>query len=242
MVVNRGQDAMLTVLHCNQPYQTMREFMMEMSDHPVTKQYFDFADRMPYGGYGDGFGGGAWWIFAILVLFLWGGNGFGNRNGVGPVAADLGVTTAENAAETRAGLNYIGQSQAAQNNTLGQIKDNMSAGFAGVQQSLCQGFSGINTNLQNGFYGLNTSILNSKFELAQAIDRCCCNTQQGIAALGAAMDRNTCAIISFGKDNTQAILNALCSHWQEQATRKITNLECEVREQRILSAIAAKNA
>lgn len=121
--------------------------MMEMSDHPVTKQYFDFADRMPYGGYGDGFGGGAWWIFAILVLFLWGGNGFGNRNGVGPVAADLGVTTAENAAETRAGLNYIGQSQAAQNNTLGQIKDNMSAGFAGVQQSLCQGFSGINTNL-----------------------------------------------------------------------------------------------
>ena len=88
-------------------------------------------------------------IFAILVLFLWGGNGFGNRNGVGPVAADLGVTTAENAAETRAGLNYIGQSQAAQNNTLGQIKDNMSAGFAGVQQSLCQGFSGINTNLQN---------------------------------------------------------------------------------------------
>ena len=59
--------------------------MMEMSDHPVTKQYFDFADRMPYGGYGDGFGGGAWWIFAILVLFLWGGNGFGNRNGVGPL-------------------------------------------------------------------------------------------------------------------------------------------------------------
>ena len=33
--------------------------MMEMSDHPVTKQYFDFADRMPYGGYGDGFGGGS---------------------------------------------------------------------------------------------------------------------------------------------------------------------------------------
>ena len=111
--------------------------MMEMSDHPVTKQYFDFADRMPYGGYGDGFGGGAWWIFAILVLFLWGGNGFGNRNGVGATAADLGVTTAENAAETRAGLNYLGQSQATQSNTLGQIKDNMSAGFAGVQQSLC---------------------------------------------------------------------------------------------------------
>ena len=33
---------------------------------------------MPIGnGYGDGFGGGGFWIFALLILAMMGGNGFG---------------------------------------------------------------------------------------------------------------------------------------------------------------------
>lgn len=35
------------------------------------------------GGYGDGFGGGGFWIFALLILAMMGGNGFGGWGGNG---------------------------------------------------------------------------------------------------------------------------------------------------------------
>lgn len=226
---------------------------MEMSE-PVTKQYFNFDTPYRYGGgcYNDGFfggGNGGMGFFATLLLFcLFGNGGFGGgwggwgRNGmISPLAADLGVNTASDVAEIKAGINYIGQNAAAKDTLLGQIKDNQFNGFAGVQSALCQGFSGLNTNIQNGFYGLNTSVLTSKYDLAQSIDSCCCTTQRSIDAVQNAIDRSTCAIINSGKENTQAILTALCNHWQDAANRKICELEATVREERILAAIA-KNA
>lgn len=221
---------------------------MEMSE-PVTKQYFTFDQ--PHNGCNDGFfgGNGGMGFFATLLLFCLFGGGFGGgwggwgRNGMmTPLAADLGANTASDVAEIKAGINYLGQNAAAKDTLLGQIKDNQFNGFAGVQSAMCQGFSGLNTNIQNGFYGINTSVLTSKYDLAQAIDGCCCTTQRSIDAVQNAIDRSTCAIINSGKENTQAILTALCNHWQDSANRKICELEATVREERILAAIAAKNA
>lgn len=223
---------------------------MEMTSTQPTKQIFNI-DPNPY-GYpmgGPGFGGnGAWGndMFSILLLFaLFGGGGFGGGWGRfggmnGPLGADLAASTAESVAYTKAGLDYAGQGIAAVGNKLDNVITNQCQNTAAIQSSLCRGFSDLSNVTQAGFYNLNTSVLTNKYDLVRAIDNCCCNTQQSIAALNANLDKSTCAIISAGKDNTQAILGALCNHWQEKAQLKISDLQRQLSEANIISAL--KNA
>jgi hypothetical protein len=224
---------------------------MEMATTHPTKQIFNI-DPNPYGynhpmcgGYG---GGGAWGndMFSILLLFaLFGGGfggGWGNRFGGmnGPLGADLAATTAESVAYTKAGLDFAGQGIAGLGTKLDSALTNQCQNTAAIQSSLCQGFSDLSNVTQAGFYNLNTSILTNKYDLVRAIDNCCCNTQQSIAALNANLDKSTCAIINAGKDNTQAILSALCNHWQEKAQMKICDLQRQLSEANIIGAL--KNA
>lgn len=221
---------------------------MDFTEAHPTKQYFNLGGGGD--GWGHGFGGGND-LFAILLLFClfgnggWGG-GFGNRfygPGLGmggPLGADLAATTAESVAETRAGLNYAGQALSAQGAKLDSIVTNQCANTAAIQAAMCNGFSNIGNVVQNGFYNLNTGLLTNRYELSQSIDRCCCQTQQNIAALSANLDKAACAIINSGKDNTQAILSALCNHWQEKSQMKICDLQRQLSEANIINAL--KNA
>ena len=199
---------------------------MEMTEAGHTKQYFNLGGGMDSccGGWGGGNG-----LFTILLLFfLFGsGNGFGgwgaNRNAMG---ADLAVNSAASIAKNEAGLDYLGQTLAGQGNKLDSIVNSMGLNTAALQNALCQGFG-----------GLNTAVLNSKYDITRSIDQCCCNTQQSIAALAAGLDKATCAIITAGKDNTQAILSALCNHWRENDNRIICKLEQELNAQNIIAAL-----
>ena len=200
---------------------------MEMTEHP-TKQYFNFGDG-DLGGYGGMGGNGLFTILLLFFLFSGGAGGFGgwgNRNALG---ADLATSTAESVAENRAGLNYLGQTAAAQGAKLDNILMGMSTNTAAIQNSLCAGFN-----------GLNTAILNSRYDVTRAIEQCCCQTQQNIAALNANLDKATCAIITSNKDNTQSILTALCNHWSDEANRRICKLEQELNAKNIIDAL--KNA
>ena len=218
---------------------------MEMSEVHPTKQIFNIEPTPAYGHSG----GGAWGndMFTILLLFCLFGGGFGggwgaNRFGgpMSPMGADLAVSTAETTAYTKAGLDYAGQAIAGVANKLDSVVTNQCQNTAAIQSALCAGFSGVNNTMQNGFYNLNTSVLTNKYDLQRAIDSCCCNTQQAIAALNANLDRSTCAVINSNKDNTQAILSALCNHWQENAQLKISDLQRQLSEANIISAL--KNA
>ena len=220
---------------------------MEMSEVHPTKQIFNIEPTPAYGP--GGYGGGAWGndMFTILLLFaLFGGGGFGgwgaNRLGGmnGPLGADLAASTAESVAYTKAGLDYAGQGIAAVGTKMDSVLTNQCQNTAAIQSSLCRGFSDLSNVTQAGFYNLNTSVLTNKYDLVRAIDNCCCNTQQSIAALNANLDKSTCAIISASKDNTQAILGALCNHWQEKAQLKISDLQRQLSEANIISAL--KNA
>jgi hypothetical protein len=202
---------------------------MEMSEaHPMTKQYFNFGDD-GCGGWGGGGGCGGNSLFTILLLFfLFGNGGFGGWGGrnMTPLGSDLAANSAASIARNEAGLDFLGQTLVGQGNKLDAINLGITNGNAAIQSALCQGFN-----------GLNTSVLESKYDISRSIDNCCCQTQQNIAALNANLDKVACAIISSGKDNTQAILSALCNHWQESAQRKICQLEQQLNAAHIIAEL-----
>lgn len=128
-----------------------------------------------------GDGGGYWWIWILLLFGFWGwgGNGWGGNggrggcgcccnSGIGALGADLAITDATNIAEIKAGLNYTAQTQVGQTNLMGQIKDNMFAGFANLNNAVT------NSAFQNQL---------GQRDLQAQIASCCCNTQSSIAAV-----------------------------------------------------------
>ena len=137
-------------------------------------------------GYGNGFFGGdwAWWI-VILLLFGWGNggnNGFMGGYDIGKLATTNDVA--------------VGFNNSAVLNSLNDLK----LGQAGLQQTLCQGFNGVNT-----------SVLTSTNALQSQLADCCCQTQRAIDGVNYNMAKNTCDIIQAGKDNTQRIVDFLTS-------------------------------
>lgn len=136
-------------------------------------------------GNGNGMWGGDGAIWAILLLALLGGRGFGGFGGgygggsefvgyeLGKVATQADIAAGFNNSAVLSGINDL---------RLGQ---------AGLQQTLCQGFNGVNT-----------SILTTANSTQREIADCCCATQRLI-------ERSTCDIIQSGNHNTQRIIDFL---------------------------------
>lgn len=177
---------------------------------------------------GWGFGGdGAWWII-ILLLFGWGGRGFGNGFGGGYDGGGNGCCC--NPCATQADL------AAGFNNSavLANLND-LALGQANIQQTLCQGFNGVNTTTLQGFNGL-----------SREIGDCCCQTQRAIdgvrydMATQACDTRNTVQnaardIIDNANANSRAILDFL-------TTDKINTLTAENQALRFQASQTAQNA
>lgn len=147
----------------------------------------------------------AWWII-ILLIFGWGGNGFGGfgngggyMNGAltrGELCQDMNFNDLQSA--VRGVSQGICDSTFALNNT-------MTNGFAGVQQTLCQGFSGVNTGLMQQGYETRNAIS----DLGYRLQDCCCQTQRAIEGVNYNMAKNTCDITNAINGSTQQILGFL---------------------------------
>ena len=179
----------------------------------------------------DGFGGfggdGAWWII-ILLLFGWGGRGFGGGFGGqgngGYYGCGCGVPATQ--ADLAAGFN----NSAVLNN------------LDGIENALCQGFNGVNTAiLQNG-YQTQAGINGLSHQLAD----CCCATQRAIdsvrydMATQACDTRNTIQnttrdIIDNANANSRAILDFLTQD-------KIATLTAENQSLKFQASQTAQNA
>ena len=147
-----------------------------MEDNGFATGYAVGRDATGNGGYGNnGFFGNDWAWIVILLLFGYGGRGFGGFGG-GYGAGGIGenyvlATDFANLERKMDGINNgLCDGFYAQNT-------NMLNGFAGVQQTLCQGFSGIDR-----------SIANLGYQQAQ----CCCDVKGAIkdVAYGNAMNTN----------------------------------------------------
>ena len=183
------------------------------------------------GGYGNGMFGGDWsWWIIILLIFGWGGNGYGFGGGFGGGHCGSACATQ---ADLAAGFN-----NSAVLNNLNDLK----LGQAGVQQTLCQGFNGVQQTIMQGFNGVDNAVCTLGYNmqagvngLSRQIAECCCDTRAAIADVKYANERNTCDIIRSSQDNTRAILDFLTQD-------KIATLTAENQSLKFQASQTAQNA
>ena len=178
------------------------------------------------GGYGNGgmFGNGNDWAWiVILLLFGWGGRGFGG--GFGGFGGGCGSPCATQA-DLAAGFNNSA----------------VLSGINGIDSALCQGFNGINTAILQGTYETQGAINGLSHQLAQ----CCCDNKAAIADVKYAMATESCAtrntiqnttrdIIDNANANSRAILDFLTQD-------KIATLTAENQSLKFQASQTAQNA
>ena len=192
-------------------------------------------------GYNNGFGGDWAWIL-ILLLFGWGGRGFGFGGGFGGFGEggfingyDIGKLATTNDVA-------VGFNNSAVLSNLNDLKLGQTQGFANVQQTLCQGFS-----------GLNTSVLTSSNAIQSQLADCCCGIQRSIDSVNYNMAKNTCditnAIHNSSRDiidnqnaNYRAIHDELVANKIEAKNERIAELTQQVNALNLAQSQANQNA
>lgn len=181
----------------------------------------------------DGMFGNDWAWIVILLLFGWGGRGFGGYGFGGGFGGGQG-----------GGYGYpcCGTPATQADLSAAFASNSVLSGINGIDSALCQGFNGVNTAiLQNGYNtqaGINT--------LSHQLADCCCTTQRAIDSVKYENATNTCAIqntiqnttrdvIENQNANSRAILDALNANY-------IRTLEQENNSLRLSASQSAQNA
>ena len=179
------------------------------------------------GGYGNnGIFGNDWAWIVILLLFGYGGRGFGGFGGGfgGGYGVPYGAPATQ--ADIAAGFNNSA----------------VLSGINGIDSALCQGFNGINTAILQSTYNTQAG-LNA---LQHSLDSCCCTTQRAIDGVKYAIAEQSCDtrhtiynstrdIIDNANANSRAILDFLTQD-------KIATLTAENQSLKFAASQSAQNA
>ena len=192
----------------------------------------------------DGMFGNDWAWIVILLLFGWGGRGFGGFGGFGGGNGGDCCKPCATQADLAAGFNNSA--------VLSNLND-LALGQAGIQQTLCQGFNGVNTTVLQGFNGVDNAICNLGYNvqggfnaIGHQIADCCCQTQRAIDRVAYENQSNTCAlqntinsttrdIIDNANANSRAILDFLTQD-------KIATLTAENQSLKFQASQTAQNS
>lgn len=200
--------------------------MYEQSSNDIATGYIMGRDANNC-GYGNGMFGGdwAWWII-ILLIFGWGGNGYGFGGGFGGFGGAHCASPCATQVDVRAAVDQQTLISKLDQQTYGladstyALNNAITNGFHGVDNALCS----LGYNMQAGFNGLQHSI-----------DSCCCTTQRSLDSVKYENAKNTCDIIRAGQDNTRAILDFLTQD-------KISTLTAENQALKFQASQTAQNA
>ena len=180
------------------------------------------------GGYGNSgmFGNGNDWAWiVILLLFGWGGRGFGGGFGGGscgtPCATQADVRSA---VDQQTLISKLDQQTYGLADSTYAINNAINNGFFGVQSSLCQGFNGISREVADCCCSTKSAIADVKYTIANEG----CETRH-------ALFNNTRDIIDNANANSRAILDALNANY-------IRTLESENNSLKLSASQANQNA
>ena len=146
----------------------------------------------------DGMFGNDWAWIVILLLFGWGGRGFGGYGFGGGFGGGQG-----------GGYGYpcCGTPATQADLSAAFASNSVLSGINGIDSTLCQGFNGINTAiLQNGYNtqaGINT--------LSHQLADCCCTNQRAIDGVRYDMATQSCAIQNTIQNTTRDIIDSQTS-------------------------------
>ena len=177
----------------------------------------------------DGMFGNDWAWIVILLLFGWGGRGFGGFGGGYGMGGGCGAPCATQA-DVRAAVDQ---------QTLISKLDQQTYGLADSTYAL-------NNAITNGFHGVDNALCSLGYNLSHQISDCCCATQRAIDSVKYENATNTCAIqntiqnttrdvIENQNANSRAILDALNANY-------IRTLEQENNSLRLSASQSAQNA
>lgn len=149
-----------------------------------------------YGGVGNGFGDGLFWII-VLFLFAFMGNNFGGYGGNGGTNADL-------------------QRGFDQQSVMGGFT-NVNAGISALAQAQCNGFANAEiaangrqmANMQQNFNAL-TALDGRLDTLAMNQQQCCCENRAAVADLKYTMANESAATRANTDAKVQAVMDKLC--------------------------------
>ena len=191
-------------------------------------------------GNNGGFGFGGDWAWILLLLVLFGGNGWGNGFG-GGFGGDGLYPWMNQSNQINGG--FRDQMLGAQING---IPSAITSGFGDVQTALCSGFAGVNAGIANGFAQAEISDnarqmanMNQMFGVQSALQQCCCDNRAGLADLKYTVATEACAdrsavsdalrdVIAANTASTQRILDQLCADKLEQKNDTIAQLRSEL--------------
>lgn len=147
-------------------------------------------------GFGNSMGGDWAWFILILLLCGYGnGNGFGGYGG-----GDLYPWMNQ---QTQMNNGFRDQMISSQ---IGNIQNDITAGFAGVNAAIASGFAGAEI-AENGRQMAN---MNQMFGIQSSLQQCCCENRAATADLKYTIATESCATRNANAANTQAILDKLC--------------------------------
>ena len=183
------------------------------------------------GGYGNnGIFGNDWAWIVILLLFGYGGRGFGGFGGFGGgFGGGCGAPCATQA-DVRAAVDQ---------QTLISKLDQQTYGLADSTYAL-------NNTITNGFHGVDNALCSLGYNLSHQLSDCCCATQRAIDSVKYENATNTCAIqntiqnttrdvIENANANSRAILDFLTQD-------KIATLTAENQSLKFAASQSAQNA
>ena len=183
------------------------------------------------GGYGNSgmFGNGNDWAWiVILLLFGWGGRGFGGFGG-GYGGGSCGTPCAtqadvRSAVDQQTLISKLDQQTYGLADSTYAINNAINNGFFGVQSSLCQGFNGISREVADCCCSTKSAIADVKYTIANEG----CETRH-------ALFNNTRDIIDNANANSRAILDFLTQD-------KIATLTAENQSLKFAASQSAQNA
>ena len=183
------------------------------------------------GGYGNnGIFGNDWAWIVILLLFGYGGRGFGGFGGFGGGFGGGCSAPCATQADVRAAVDQ---------QTLISKLDQQTYGLADSTYAL-------NNAITNGFHGVDNALCSLGYNLSHQLSDCCCATQREIDGVKYENATNTCAIqntiqnttrdvIENANANSRAILDFLTQD-------KIATLTAENQSLKFAASQSAQNA
>lgn len=196
------------------------------------------------GGYGNsgGFGFGGDWAWILLLLVLFGGNGWGNGFG-GGFGNDLYPW-----------MNQTNQiSGGFRDQMLGSqvsgIQSAITSGFGDVQTALCGGFAGVNASIngaQNAIaqqlFGNQIADMQTTFGLQTQLAQCCCDQKAATADLKYTIATEACNDRAAVSQGIQTVLDKLCQLELDAKNDKIADLERQLTAANLAASQNAQTA